>query len=88
MRTSAWPSTSYFFIACGAGLVFFWSSPGFHDGRDALPGLAGAALLVGMRLAVLPLGRLARVQTLRLFDPAVAGFDSWAGRPVRRRTSC
>ena len=67
------------FVACGAGLVFFWSSPGFHDGRDALPGLAGAALLVGMRLAVLPLGRLARVQTLRLFDPAVAGFDSWAG---------
>ncbi|MCK7481937.1 MAG: hypothetical protein M0C28_35760 [Candidatus Moduliflexus flocculans] len=26
------------FVACGAGLAFFWSSPGFRDGRDALPG--------------------------------------------------
>ncbi|MCU0244620.1 MAG: hypothetical protein MUE80_07755, partial [Acidobacteria bacterium] len=65
--------------ACGAGLAFFWSAPAFRAGRDVLAGLVGAALLAGLRLSLLPLGRLARVQALRLFDPAVAGFDSWAG---------
>ena len=65
--------------ACGAGLAFFWSAPAFRAGRNVLAGLAGTALLAGLRASLLPLGRLARVQSLRLFDPAVAGFDSWAG---------
>ncbi|MCK7476538.1 MAG: hypothetical protein M0C28_02380 [Candidatus Moduliflexus flocculans] len=37
----------------------------------------GAAVLVGLRLVALPLGQLERIQAIRLFDPAVAGFVSW-----------
>ena len=67
-------------LAAGlAALAFFWSSPGFRLGRDALSGAAGAAVLVGLRLAALPLGQLERIQAIRLFDPAVAGFVSWQG---------
>ena len=66
-------------VAGASGLAFLWSSPGFLGGRDALSGAAGAALLVGLRFAALPLGQLERVQSLRLFQPGVAGFVSWAG---------
>ena len=66
-------------VAGSAALAFFWSSPGFLGGRDALSGIAGAALLIGLRLLALPLGHLERVQALRLFRPDVAGFASWKG---------
>ena len=66
-------------IAGSAALAYFWSSPGFLGGRDALSGVAGAALLIGLRLLALPLGHLERVQSLRLFRPDVAGFASWKG---------
>ena len=67
-------------LAAGlAALAFFWSSPGFRLGRDALSGAAGAAVLVGLRLVALPLGQLERIQAIRLFEPAVAGFVSWQG---------
>jgi signal transduction histidine kinase len=65
--------------AAGSALAFVWSSPGFRDGQDVLAGLAGAALLVGMRLVAMPLGELGRIQALRTFQPAVAGFVSWRG---------
>ena len=67
-------------LAAGlAALAFLWSSPGFRRGGDVLSGAVGAALLVGLRVAALPLGQLERVQSLRLFQPAVAGFVSWRG---------
>ena len=67
-------------LAGGAsGLAFFWSAPGFPRGKDPLAGAAGAVLLVGLRLAALPLGGLERVQSLRMFQPGVAGFVSWLG---------
>jgi len=65
--------------AAGAGLAYSWSSPGFLRGRDAGSGAIGAVLLIGMRFLALPLGQLERVQDLRLFRPAVAGFISWGG---------
>jgi len=65
--------------AAGAGLAFAWSSPGFVRGRDPAAAAAGAALLVGMRLLALPLGQLERIQSLRPFQPSVAGFVSWRG---------
>jgi len=67
-------------LAAGlAALAFLWSSPDFRRGGDVLSGAVGAALLVGLRIAALPLGQLERVQSLRLFQPAVAGFASWRG---------
>ncbi len=66
-------------VAGLAALAYFWSSPGFRAGRDGLSAAAGAVLLVGLRFAALPLGGLERAQSLRLFDPAVAGFVSWKG---------
>lgn len=65
--------------AAAAALAYFWSSPGFLRGRDAGSGAIGAVLLVGLRVLALPLGQLERVQDLRLFRPAVAGFVSWRG---------
>jgi signal transduction histidine kinase len=66
-------------IAGISALAFLWSSPGFRRGVEPLSGAAGALLLVGLRIAAFPLGQLERVQSLRLFDPAVAGFASWRG---------
>jgi signal transduction histidine kinase len=66
-------------VAGSSGLAFLWSSPGFLRGRDALSGAAGAALLIGLRFTALPLGQLERIQSFRLFQPAVAGFVSWKG---------
>ncbi|MEN6560739.1 MAG: ATP-binding protein [Acidobacteriota bacterium] len=66
-------------VSAGAGLVAFWSSPGFLRRHGFVPAALGAALLVVMRLLALPLGRLERLQSLSLFKPAVAGFSSWAG---------
>jgi signal transduction histidine kinase len=69
-----------FLLAAGLlALAYLWSSPDFRQGRDALSGVAGAVLLVGLRLAALSLGSLERVQSLPLFQPAVAGFVSWKG---------
>ena len=65
--------------AASAALVYFWSSLEFRRGRDPVAGIAGAALLIGLRLLALPLGQLERVQSLRLFRPDVAGFISWRG---------
>jgi signal transduction histidine kinase len=62
-----------------AAIAYFWSSPDFLRGKGALPGAAGAVLLIGVRLLALPLGHLGRIQSLRLFQPAVAGFVSWEG---------
>ena len=62
-----------------SALAFVWSSSGFRRGREVVPGLMGAALLVGLRLAALPLGQLEKVQSLRFFKPSVAGFSSWGG---------
>ncbi|HMA53515.1 MAG TPA: hypothetical protein VKT17_03595, partial [Acidobacteriota bacterium] len=66
-------------IAAGLALSYFWSAPGFLRGRDILSGAIGAVLLVGLRLLALPLGQLERIQSLGLFQPAVAGFVSWRG---------
>ena len=66
-------------VAGISALAFLWSSPGFRRGGEPLSGAAGALLLVGLRIAALPLGQLERVQSLRLFKPAVAGFASWRG---------
>ncbi|MCK7511872.1 MAG: hypothetical protein MZV70_52725 [Desulfobacterales bacterium] len=41
--------------------------------------MSGAVLLAGAGLLALPLGQLERVQSLGLFQPAVAGFASWRG---------
>jgi len=65
--------------AASLALAFFWSSPGFLRGRNAVPGLAGAVLLIVVRLLALPLGELEKIQSLGLFQPAVAGFVSWRG---------
>lgn len=67
------------FAAGLAAVVFFWSSPDFRHGRDVVSGGIGAAILVGLRLLVLPLGQLEQIQSLRLFRPSVAGFSSWGG---------
>ncbi len=68
-------------LMTGAGLAlgYFWSAPGFLRGRDVPSGAIGAVVLVVMRLLALPLGELERVQSLGLFQPAVAGFVSWRG---------
>jgi signal transduction histidine kinase len=68
-----------FLVAGMAGLVHFWSSPGFRAGREPLSAAAGAVLLVGLRFAALPLGGLERVQSLGPFQPSVAGFLSVGG---------
>jgi hypothetical protein len=65
--------------AAGAAVAFAWSSPGFRQGRDPVAAAAGAVLLAGARILALPLGQLERVQSLSLFQPAVAGFASWRG---------
>ena len=65
--------------AAGAAVAFAWSSPGFLGGRDPVSAASGAVLLAGARLLALPLGQLERVQSLGLFQPAVAGFASWRG---------
>jgi signal transduction histidine kinase len=62
-----------------SALAFLWSSPDVRRGKDALSGLVGAALLVGIRLCALPLGQLEKVQSLRCFRSSVAGFTSWGG---------
>jgi signal transduction histidine kinase len=67
------------FAAGCAAVAFFWSSPDFKRGQDALSGVTGAVLLICLRLVVLPLGQLERVQSFRLFRPDVAGFVSWKG---------
>lgn len=65
--------------AAGLALAYVLSGPRFRRRRDVLTAALGAALLVGMRLLALPLGRLERLQSLALFQPATAGFASWAG---------
>ncbi|HPW19104.1 MAG TPA: histidine kinase dimerization/phospho-acceptor domain-containing protein, partial [Candidatus Aminicenantes bacterium] len=62
-----------------AALAFLWSSPGFRRGLDPFSFLAGAALLVALRIAALSLGQLERIQAFRLFRPDAAGFVSWRG---------
>ena len=69
----------FLIAAASTALAYFWSSPEFRRGRDLLSGVAGAVLLVALRLLALPLGQLERVQSLRLFRPDVAGFVSWKG---------
>ena len=65
--------------AAGLVLAYFWSAPGLLKGRDILSGGIGAVVLVVLRLLALPLGELERIQSLGLFQPAVAGFVSWRG---------
>ncbi|HSA96443.1 MAG TPA: hypothetical protein VLJ16_10345, partial [Acidobacteriota bacterium] len=69
----------FLLVAGLSALAFVWSSPDFRRGRDALSGIVGAGLLVGVRLAALSFGSLERVQSLPPFKPAVAGFVSWKG---------
>jgi signal transduction histidine kinase len=58
-------------------LLYFWTSPGFLRGGLVWPGVFIIILSVGLRFIAFPLGRLEKIQSLKIFSPAVAGFRSF-----------
>jgi signal transduction histidine kinase len=80
VREDLWLVLLLFLAAAGTlGLILLWTSPGFRERRELLPGALVILLSAGMRLIAFPLSRLERVQALPVFSPAVAGFRSPLG---------
>jgi len=64
-------------LALGAALLHAATSPPLWREKRLLPALLAAALIVGLRLVLVPFSRLGAVRALDVFSPARAGFLSW-----------
>ena len=64
-------------LALGAAFLHAATSPRLWREKHIVPALFAAALIVGVRLVLVPFSRLGAVRSLDVFSPARAGFLSW-----------
>lgn len=60
-------------------LALLASFSGARSRQSPWAAALGGLLVIALRVALLPLGDMSRLATLRLFQPSVAGFSSWLG---------